>query len=66
MTQGVRDALADAETLRINAQSESCGLMLREAGILARMSVDGAWDLAVERAVAAARTAFRAVPGLRD
>jgi len=63
MTQGTRDALADAATLAL-ARGEGGNLdtdhAVRTRGALAR-----GWDSAVWMAQAAAHSAFRAVPGLR-
>ncbi len=77
MSQAVRDAMADAETLRVNAGVSDYSVewkcwvgspttfRLNEAVMNADMAVRGALDFAAERGQIAARAAFRAVPGLR-
>lgn len=71
-----RDAVADAETLRMNAAAlrsperfwysgNDLTPLLAEAHWQAYMALNGALDFTQERGELAARAAFRAVPGLR-
>lgn len=73
-----RDAVADAETLRLNPSmvieagerfwwpGNDVTSLLAEAHWQAYMAINGALDFAQERGELAARAAFRAVPGLRE
>ena len=72
MTQATKDALADAETLRLNARNEGYGPTVfrgvraaGEEGDWTAVWIDDRPDAAATCARLAARAAFRAVPGLR-
>lgn len=69
LSQGAKDAIADARTLVINARPRFGSALWRaqEAGSQAVVAcLDGAGLLAQTHAYAAAHAAFRAVPALRE